>query len=70
MLFNYITKDNLLTIICEYCNKCKIFQFVLHFITFYVDTLFRMVYYTVTNIQSNDQDTTLKIPGKREYQIW
>ena len=28
------------------------------------------VYYTNTNIQSNEQDTTLSKPGLREYQIW
>ncbi len=41
-----------------------------HFVTFFIDILFKMVYYTNTNIQSNEQDTTLSKPGLREYQIW
>lgn len=41
-----------------------------HFVTFFIDMLFKMVYYTNTNIQSNEQDTTLSRPGLREYQIW
>ena len=42
----------------------------LHFVTFFVDMFFKMVYDTTTNIQSNEQDTTLSKPGLREYQIW
>ena len=41
-----------------------------HFVTFFIDILFKMVYYTNTIIQSNEQDTTLNKPGLREYQIW
>ena len=42
----------------------------LHFVTFFVDMFFKMVYYTTTNIQSCEQDTTLSKPGHREYQFW
>ena len=43
---------------------------IFHFVTFFIDMFFKMVYYTTTNIQSNEQDTTLNKPGLREYQIW
>ena len=43
---------------------------IFHFVTFFIDMFFKMVYYTTTNIQSNEQDTTLSKPGLREYQIW
>lgn len=36
----------------------------------FIDMFFKMVYYTTTNIQSNEQDMTLSKPGLREYQIW
>ena len=42
----------------------------LHFLTFFIDMFFKMVYYTTTNIQSYEQDTTLSKPGHREYQFW
>ena len=42
----------------------------LHFVTFFVDMFFKMVYDTTTNIQSYEQDTTLSKPGLREYQNW
>ena len=43
---------------------------IFHFVTFFIDMFFKMVYYTTTNIQSNEQGTTLSKPGLREYQIW
>ncbi len=43
---------------------------IFHFVTFFIDMFFKMIYYTTTNIQSNEQDTTLNKPGLREYQIW
>ena len=42
----------------------------LHFVTFYIDMFFILLYYTTTNIQSYEQDTTLSKPGLREYQNW
>ena len=42
----------------------------LHFVTFFIDMFFIMLYYTTTNIQCYEQDTTLSKPGLREYQFW
>ena len=42
----------------------------LHFVTFFIDMFFILFYYTTTNIQSYEQDTTLSKPGLREYQNW
>ncbi len=42
---------------------------IFHFVTFFIDMFFKMVYYTTTNIQSNEQDTTISKPGLREYQF-
>ena len=35
----------------------------LHFVTFFVDMFFKMVYDITTNILSCEQDTTLSKPG-------
>ena len=42
---------------------------IFHFVSFFIDMFPPMVYYKTTNIQSNEQDTTLNKPGIREYQI-